>query len=265
MDSTIAFLGAGRIAEAWIERLIGSKALPADRILVCDPLNGRLNQLHARYPGLNTSANNLDGAHFGRIVVIATPPAEIIRELAVLRPALQRDAIVISLAAGVPLGRLVKTAASATVVRIMPNTPSMVGEGMNVVCYLPGTLVSTRQEIESLLAIFGRSQEISEQDMEAYGALCSVAPTFLFPIVETLIVSAVEAGLPESLGRLAVVQVFVGTGGLVAASGHSVAELNNMIGLHTLREAEVKQLVDAAYRDAFGKLKGLAAKMAEAA
>jgi len=263
MDSAIAFIGAGKIAEAWIERLISSKALSADKIMACDPLDNRLNELRRRYPGLNTTTNNLDGVHFGRIVVIATPPAEVIRELAALRAGFRRDAIVISLAAGVPLSKLVNTAGGPTV-RIMPNTPSMVGEGMNLVCYPLGTSLSARQEIEELLTIFGRSLEIGEQDMEAYGALCSVAPTFLFPIVQTLISSAVEAGLPESLARLAVAQVFVGTGRLVAASGLSVAELNNMIGLHTLREPEAKQLVEAAYLDALGKLKGLAAKMAQA-
>ncbi len=265
MNNTVAFIGAGKISEAWIERLISSGNLSAGQIMACDPSNDRLDQLRSRYPGLNTSTSNPDGARFGSIVVIATPPPEIVPALAQLRPMLKAEATVISLAAGVPMGKLVEAAPDVTVLRVMPNTPSMVGEGMNLVCYAPATGDDMREKVQSLLAIFGNSLEIEERDMEAYGALCSVGPTFLFPIAQSLIDSAVEAGLSESLARMATAQVFVGTGRLVAASERTVAELNSMIGLHTLPEPQAVQLVAAAYKDALGKLKGLAARMAAAA
>jgi pyrroline-5-carboxylate reductase len=265
MNNTIAFIGAGRISEAWIERLISSGNLSADQIMACDPSNDRVDQLRSRYPGLNTSTSNPDGARFGSIVVIATPPPEVIPALAQVRPMLRAEATVISLAAGIPMDTLVKAAPDITVLRVMPNTPSMVGEGMNLVCYAPGTADDVRKRVQSLLANFGNSLEIDERDMEAYGALCSVGPTFLFPIVQSLIDSAVEAGLSESLARMAAAQVFVGTGRLVASSERTVAELNSMIGLHTLPEPQAMQLMATAYKDALGKLKGLAARMAAGA
>jgi len=264
-NDTVSFIGAGKISETWIERLIRSGARLADQVMACDPSDDRLNQLRSRYPGLNASANNADGARFGSVVVIATPPPEVVPALTQVRPVLQDGAMVISLAAGVPLRKLVNANPDLTVLRVMPNTPSMVGEGINLVCYAPGTAEDVRKRVESLLKFFGNQLEIAERDMEAYGALCSVGPTFLFPIVQCLIDSAVEAGLSESLARMAAAQVFVGTGQLVAASGRSVAELNDMIGLHTLPERETTLLVSGAYKDALGKLKGLAAKMAAVA
>ena len=265
MLSNIAFIGSGKITEAWIERLISSGTLSPEKIIACDPSDTRLQQLQTKYPGLNTSTDNADGARFGSILVIATPPPDVIPVLTKLRPMLRDDATVISLAAGVPLAKLVIAAQGVTILRVMPNTPSMVGEGMNLVCFASKIETAIRKKVEDLLSVFGQSLEIAEQDMEAYGALCSVSPTFLFPMMQSLIASAVEAGLPESLARMATAQVFVGAGRLVAMTQRSVPELNNMIGLHTLAEPQAIQLVADAYKEALAKLKGLAARMAAAA
>lgn len=262
---TVAFIGAGKITEAWIERLIASGELSAAQIMACDPSNDRLDYLKHRYSGLKTSTDNTEGARFGSFLAIATPPPETVPALASVHPVLEDGVVVLSLAAGVPLQKLVSAARGATVLRVMPNTPSMVGEAMNLVCYPPKATDEVRNRVESLLGVFGKSLEIEERDMEAYGALCSVGPTFLFPIMQSMIEAAVEAGLPESSARMAVAQVFCGAGKLVAESERTVAELNGMIGLHTLREPDAAQLIAGAYKDALGKLKGLAAKMSAAA
>jgi pyrroline-5-carboxylate reductase len=262
---TVAFIGAGKISEAWIERLITSNALSADKVMACDPSNERLDYLKLRYPGLKTTTDNADGARFGSVVLIATPPPETISTLTKIRPVLRRNAIVISLAAGVPLQKLSSAAAGTAVLRVMPNTPSMVGEGMNLVCYPADTPADVRKGVGSLLGVFGTSLEIEEGDMEACGALCSVGPTFLFPVMQSIIDAAMAAGLSESLARKAAAQVFVGTGKLVGGNERTVAELNGMIGLHTLREPETMKLITDAYNEALGKLKGLAAKMSAVA
>ena len=262
---TVAFVGAGKISETWMERLVKSGAVAPDQIMACDPSGSRLSYLNRRYPGLRTSPDNAAGARFGALVVIATPPPEVLSTLAKIRPALQQGALVISLAAGVPLQKLRSTAPSVTVLRVMPNTPSMAGEGMNLVCFSAGTSDDVRQRLEPLLELFGDRLEVEEGDMEAYGALCSVGPTFLFPILQSMIDAAVQAGLPESLARRAAAQVFVGTGKLVAGSERTVAELNGMIGLHTLAEPQAMQLIADAYTEALGKLRGLAARMSAGA
>jgi pyrroline-5-carboxylate reductase len=262
---TVAFIGAGKISETWIERLITSGELLADQIMACDPSNDRLDYLKHRYSGLKTSGDNADGARFGSFVVIATPPPQAVPTLTTIRPLLQRESIVVSLAAGVPLHKFLSTAPGVVVLRVMPNTPSMVGESMNLLCYPADAAAEVRKRVELLLRVFGKSIEIEERDIEAYGALCSVGPTFLFPIIQSMIEAAVEAGLSEPFARMAAAQVFIGTGELVASSERAVAELNGMIGLHTLRELEAVQLIADAYKDALGKLKGLAARMSAAA
>ncbi len=262
---TVAFIGAGKISEAWIERLVNSGSLPADHIMACDSSSERLDYLKRRYSGLKTTTDNVDGARFGSVVLMATPPPETVPALAKIRPVLQGNAIVISLAAGTPLQKLISAAAGASVLRVMPNTPSMVGEGMNLVCYPADTPADVRKGVGSLLGVFGASLEIEEGDMEAYGALRSVGPTFLFPVMQSIIDAAMAAGLSESLARKAAAQVFVGTGKLVGSNERTVAELSGMIGLHTLREPETMKLITDAHNEALGKLKGLAAKMSAVA
>ena len=264
-SDTVAFIGAGKISETWIERLIISKEFSSHQIMACDPSKDRRDYLNNRYAGLKTSADNADGARFGSFVVIATPPPDAVPTLAAISPVLQPGVSVISLAAGAPLQKLVSAAPAITVLRVMPNTPSMVGEGMNLVCYPEGLTPEAHQRVEWLLSIFGKSLLIEERDMEAYGALCSVGPTFLFPILQSMIDSAVAAGLSKVLARKAAAQVFLGTGKLVADTQLTVAELNGMIGLHTLRESEAVELIAGAYKDALGKLKGLAVRISAVA
>jgi hypothetical protein len=67
---TVAFIGAGKISEAWMERLIGSGAVPAEKILASDPSNDRLEYVRARYAGLKTTTDNFAGAQFGSLLVI---------------------------------------------------------------------------------------------------------------------------------------------------------------------------------------------------
>ncbi len=262
LSSKISFIGSGRIAEAWIERLIAGPAVNPSSLFACDPSLSRLDQMKSRYPGLRISSNNSDGAKFGDIVVIATPPPNVVPVLTEMRSHLNKEAVVISLAAGIPLSRLRETAPDVTVLRVMPNTPSMVGEGMNAVCFDSGDSLAARDQVRELLAVFGAAVEIAETDFEAFGALSSVGPTFLFPIMESLVSAATAAGLSDDAARSATAQLFAGVGRLAADKSRGIAELNSMIGLHTLNEDVARQLISAAYEEALSKLRGLAARMA---
>ena len=134
-EEKFAFIGAGNLAEAWIARLIASRAVAPEQIMACDPRQGRLSQLANGFPGLLTSPQNGDGVDFAQIVLLAAPPGETYRITAALRPHFRPEQIVISLAAGVPMWKLQRAAGNVPIARVMANTPSMVGEGMNLVSF----------------------------------------------------------------------------------------------------------------------------------
>ena len=261
-EEKFAFIGAGFLAEAWIARLIASRAMAPEQIMACDPRQGRLSQLENGFPGLLTSPQNGDGVDFAQIVLLAAPPGETYRITAALRPHLRPEQIVISLAAGVPMRKLQAASGNVPIARVMANTPSMVGEGMNLVSFSVVTTANVRDFLGRLLDLFGRWLEVDENSIEAWGALCSVGPTYIFPIIEALASTAAASGVPQDQVLDATAQVLAGTARLVQMRDKSVEALNQMIGLHTLPDEEAKRLFSGAYSEALSKLRGLARKMA---
>lgn len=151
--------------------------------MACDVRPRRLEELRQQL-GVRTSLNNREGAAFGPIAVIATPPSEALPVIREIRPALGPESVAISVAAGVSLAALERELGEVPAVRVMPNTPALVGEAMNLVAY--GTRVSqtNRASVERLLDLFGLWFEVPDEQMDDWCALCAVGPTYVFPVIE---------------------------------------------------------------------------------
>lgn len=257
----VAFIGAGKIAEVWIDRLIMSGIVNPTDMMACDVRSERLAHIQEEFKSLSTSVDNREAARFARVLVLATPPGEVLKVLAQLRSELSDEHLLVSLAAGIPLARL-QEVVKVPVVRVMPNTPALVGEAMNLVAY--GTSVSPPQRafLETFLEKLGDWYEVDDRLMEYWCALCAVGPTYLFPVVEALSSAATARGIPAEEALDASAQLLIGVGKLIQEGEKSIAELQQMISLHTLREEEAKHLFTDAYNDAVAKLEGLARRMA---
>jgi pyrroline-5-carboxylate reductase len=180
-----------------------------------------------------------------------------------VRGELRAGQLVISLAAAVTLKSLEDTAGPAAVMRVMPNTPALVGQAMDLVAF--GTRITSQEErrAKQVLNVLGEWRQVPEEEMTAWCALCAVGPTYLLPVIEVLASSAVARGVPTEAALPAVCQMVQGTAQMVRDSGRSLEQLKQMISLKTLREEEAKQLFSAAYNDAVDKLDGLARKLGE--
>lgn len=261
LGEKLAFIGAGKIAEVWMDRMIRRSLVSPTEVMACDVRPERLTQIQRELKNVQTSTDNREGARFAHVLVLATPPGEVLKVMAQLKSELSAEHLVISLAAGVPLAKL-EEAAKVPVVRVMPNTPALVGEAMNLVAY--GNLVSCSQQawMETMLEGLGDWYEADDGLMDYWCALCAVGPTYLFPVVEALSNAATARGIPAERALDATAQVLIGVGKLIQESGRSVAQLQQLIGLHTLREEEAKHLFTDAYDEAVTKLEGLARRMA---
>ncbi len=257
----MAFIGAGKIAEVWMERLIMTGSVSPSDVMACDVRPGRLAQILEKFESICTSANNLEAPRFARLLVLAVPPGEVLNVLAQLRDELSGEHLLVSLAAGVPLAKL-EGAVHIPVVRVMPNTPALVGEAMNLVAYGASVTSSQRTILETLLEQLGDWYEVDDDLMEYWCALCAVGPTYLFPAVEALSSAAAKKGIPAEEALDATAQLLIGVGKLIQESEKSVSELQQMISLHTLREQDAKNLFTDAYNEAVAKLEGLARRMA---
>jgi pyrroline-5-carboxylate reductase len=261
VNQKLAFIGTGKIAEVWMDRMIMRDLVIPTDVMACDVRPERLAQIQSEFRGVHTSADNREAARFARVLVLATPPGEVLKVLAQIKNELSAEHLLVCLAAGVPLAKL-QEVANIPVVRVMPNTPALVGEAMNLVAYGNSVSSSQRAFLETLLEKLGDWYEVDDGLMEYWCALCAVGPTYLFPVVEALSSAATARGIPAEQALDASAQLLIGVGKLIQESEKSVAELQQMISLHTLREEEAKKLFTDAYNDAVAKLEGLARRMA---
>jgi pyrroline-5-carboxylate reductase len=261
IEKRLAFLGSGIIAGVWMERLLAAEVVRPEQIMACDVRPERLQEV-AQELGVQTDANNRKGAEFARVIILAPPPNAVVPLLRQIRPSLKPRQLVISLAAGVPLAKLEQEVGGAVVVRVMPNTPALVGEAMNLVTFGRRVSEADRRLMRDLLEVLGKWFEVPDEQMDAWCALCAVGPTYIFPVIEALASAAASKGLDAEKVLTAAAQVASGAAHLVLESGRSPAELTQMISLRTLHEEEAQRLFGEAFEDALDRLAGLARKLA---
>jgi pyrroline-5-carboxylate reductase len=264
LKEKFAFIGAGSIAEAWIERLLRSKTVTPDQIFACDPNVERLAYLSSRW-GINTSSANPDGARFADLVILAPPPPQAIPVLLEVRSVMRPGQIVISLAAAVPLAALQDAAGGVTVVRVMPNIPALVGEAMSLLAYPDSLSKPERLRLEQLVEVFGKWFVVPDKEINQWCALCAVGPTFVLPMLDALATAATAQGLSSEKVITGVAHMVAGTARMVQHSGRTPEQLKQMIGLRTLREDEARKLFTDAFSEAVAKLQALGEKLASAA
>jgi pyrroline-5-carboxylate reductase len=260
----LAFIGTGRIAEVWIDRLVQTGAIGSADWMACDIDPEKLPRIREQFGHELTTTDPCEAARFARLLVVATPPGEVMQVLSQMRPELSPNHVVVSLAAGFTMAMLESLLGEVPVVRVMPNTPALVGEAMNLVVFGRAVSPAARADIEKLLELFGGWHVVDDRLMDYWCALTAVGPTYIFPIVEGLSSAAAATGIPLEQAIVAVAQVLVGVGCLIQSSGRDISELKRMIGLHTLREEEAKALFADAYNDAVAKLEGARRQMAAA-
>ncbi len=251
----IGFIGAGAMAEAIIKGLLGRKFLSASNIWASDVNGERGRYLKDTY-GINYVGDNRELVANSDVIIYAVKPfvlGSVLTETASVVPLGQ---IHVSVAAGVTLDFLEAALPPGTpVVRVMPNTPSLIGEGASA--YTPGGSVNREQEelVRHILECTGLTVRVPENLMNAVTGLSGSGPAYVFLVIEGLIDGAVRAGLPRDVAASLAVQTLIGAAKLVRETGEHPARLKDMVttpggttvtGLHVLEKAGVRgALMDA--------------------
>ena len=260
-DVRIACVGSGIMGGALMERLLAAGAVTASQIVACDPNEARLAELKAKL-GVETAVANAAGAKEADIVLLLPPPPAVVPVLAEIAGSLKPGALVISFAPGANLAKLRTVAPEGVfLARVMPNTPSLVGEGMNAYVCEPGISAEAKARLLALLEAWGKSMEVREEDLNACCALLAVGPTYLLPLAGQLMASATAAGLDAASARAAVAQLFTGVGALLACTDRSAEDLTNMISMQPLDAEAARKLFADAYSSVLGKLNEVQAKL----
>ena len=212
----LAFVGGGNMATAILGGLV-RRGLPADRISVVEPHAPQRERLQADW-GVRTLATADHSLEEAQLVVWAVKP-QTFREAAAACAAHTRQALHLSVAAGIRSDSIAQWLGTDRVVRAMPNTPALVGLGMTGLFARPGVNATDRQLVETIVASTGQWLWLpQESDLDAVTALSGSGPAYVFYFIEAMRQAGTEMGLtPEDATRLAVA-TFQGAAQLAASA-----------------------------------------------
>lgn len=226
-DGRIAFLGAGVMGGAILSGLLAAGLPPGS--VVTTAASEKRRQKWADQ-GVEAMADNRAAASGADIVVLGVKPYAIADLLDEIAPALGDEVVVVSLAAGVTIATLEEHAGTGVpVMRVMPNTPALVGEGMFVLT--GGSHCSDEQtsRVESLLGACGRTEVVGESQQNAASALSGSGPAYVFYAIDALIEGAVLQGLPRPVATRLATQTLFGAATMLTETDTPPATLREQV------------------------------------
>ena len=221
--STIAFIGGGNMASAIVGGLCRG-GRPPGSLLVVDPEAAQRERLAATF-GVRTAAAPDASLRDAGLVVWAVKP-QAFREAARPAAAFVADAQHLSVMAGIRSDAIAQATGSERVVRAMPNTPALIGQGISGLYARGAVTASGRAEVEAVLAPTSRTVWVTrEEDLDAVTALSGSGPAYVFYFAEAMVRAAVEMGLTEAQGRELALATFAGATALAQGSDEPLSQL----------------------------------------
>jgi pyrroline-5-carboxylate reductase len=217
MTDSIAVLGAGKIGEALLSGLLtGGRRV--DELMFTERHPERAAELTTRY-GVR-AVDVATAAKEAAVVVVAVKPQDIEPLLDELAPHADRDTLVVSLCAGLPTSLYERRLSDGVpVVRVMPNTPMVVGEAMSAIS--PGRHATNAHlaTVEELLSVVGMVVRVPESQQDAVTALSGSGPAYFFYLVEAMIDAGILLGLPRAVAEKLIIQSAVGAAAMLSRTG----------------------------------------------
>ena len=225
----LAFIGGGTMAEAIIGGVLSKGIAGGEDISVGEFLEERSQVLRERY-GVFATTSNPSAAERGDIIVLSVKPQNLPEVLAQLDGSLRPEQTILSIVAGVRMSTIVEGLGHHSIIRVMPNTPAQIGEGMSLWTCSPEVNGEVRQLARSILRTMGEEIYVSDEKyLDMATALSASGPAYVFLFIESLIDGGVHLGLPRDMARTLALQTVLGSAKLVKETGKHPAELKDMV------------------------------------
>jgi len=248
------------MATALARGLVRAEMVPAGAITACDPSDDARRAFAGEIPGAAVEANNAASVARADVVFLAVKPQQMNEALAAIRDALASDSLVVSIAAGVTLQRLeAALPAGQRVVRVMPNTPCLIGRGASGFSLGRKATKSDAKLVASLLSAVGAAFEVPEKLLDAVTGLSGSGPAFVYSMIEALAAGGAAEGLPTELAIELSARTVAGAAEMVLQTQESPAVLRDRVtspggttvaGLAVLRERGFNEALVEAVRAA---------------
>lgn len=212
-----------------VNGLIQNGCANPEQILCCDINEPRLQTLQKRYPGIGTTRSIKDAAR-ARTIVLSVKPNQIDSVCQELAHFVDAQSILVSIAAGVPLERIqAQLPQGSRLVRVMTNTPALVGNAASCFCCNTNTSEADRGAVRTMLESVGIAFEVPEPQLDAVTAIAGSGPAYICMVVESLSDAGVKMGLQRDLARLLAAQTVLGTGKMILETGEHPAVLREKV------------------------------------
>lgn len=254
----IGIIGLGAMGSALLDGIINNKSTKASEISVYDVSNEKVNQVVENY---SVKASDLKGLVIASdIIIIAVKPQDIRSLLTEIKQDIKNQ-LLLSICAGITIENIEKSfTEKVKVVRVMPNTPLMIGEGASGIAFNGGVLENEKEFIIDIFKSMGTAVEVPEKMMDAVTGLSGSGPAYVYMIIDALADGGVKAGLPKDLALKLAAQTLLGSAMLYLKSDKHPAQLKDMVcspagttieGLSTLEDRAVRgALIDAVFNAA---------------
>lgn len=225
----VAFIGGGNMAEALIGGLIRSAVCRPPDICVADVSADRTALLKERF-GVDATADNAAAVKGADVVVLAVKPQILPDVVAALAGPLERRSLVLSIAAGVRTAAIEqKLGDGARVVRVMPNTPALVGAGAAAFCGGRWAEEEDLRKADAMISASGIAVRVKEAEMDAVTALSGSGPAYVFYLIEAMLEAARQMGLEAGTAKSLVHATVAGAARLIGETGVSAEELRRRV------------------------------------
>jgi len=256
----IAFIGGGNMGEAMLAAILAKGLSSQEDITVSDISQSRRQYLGQKY-SINVTGDNRRSVSSADVAVLAIKPQNLAEVMAELNGQLKSNQLVLSIVAGARVDTLCQGLNHSHVVRVMPNTPAQIGEGMSVWTATAEVTEEQKGWVGSILRAMGNEIYVAEEKyIDMATAVSGSGPAYVFLFAEAMIDAAMHIGLSYDIAKELVSQTLVGSSHFLHKSGKEPSELRRMVTSPGGTTAEalaqlargrftelVKQAVEAAY------------------
>ena len=225
----LGFIGCGNMAQAMIKGIVVNGIMDSNDIIASDAYRPGLEKASQMY-GIRIAENNIEVLENADVIVLAVKPymyAELAEEL---KDKIKENHVILTIAAGKTLTWMAEQFGdNVKVVRTMPNTPSMVGEGMTGVCRNKLVTQAEFDEICAVLRGFGRVGVVPEDLMDVVTAVSSSSPAYIFMFIEAMADAASADGMPRDQAYGFAAQAVMGSAKMILETGKHPGELKDMV------------------------------------
>lgn len=254
-----AFLGGGNMAEALIKGLLTGLAVNPRHVVATDVIGERRDYLRETY-GICASDDNPQAVRDSQVIFLAVKPQTVPALLEAISPEVDRDKLIVSIAAGIPLPVLQHALADdSRIVRVMPNTPALVLAGAAGISPSAAATPADIALVERIFNVVGRATVVSDGMMDTVTGLSGSGPAFVFALIEGLSDGGVLMGLDRPTATMLAAQTVLGAAKMVLETGRHPGELKDMVtspagttiaGMQALEDGGLRGLMMAAVRRA---------------